>query len=79
MYDWLIKQSAGKGESAGKLMGKKPNINTGKLKEKIINDIWRLFETEKEKRIETGNIMKVMVIKIETYHSINILMKLTHT
>ena len=79
MYDWLIKQSAGKRESAGKLMGKKPNIITGKLKEKIINDIWRLFETEKEKRIETRNIMKVMVIKIETYHLINILMKLTHT
>ena len=60
-------------------MGKKPNIITGKLKEKIINDIWRLFETEKEKRIEARNIMKVMVIKIETYHSINILMKLAHT
>ena len=60
-------------------MGKKPNIITGKLKEKIINDIQRLFETEKEKRIETRNIMKVMVIKIETYHSINIMMKLTHT
>ena len=60
-------------------MGKKPNIITDKLKDKIINDIWRLFETEKEKRIETRNIMKVMVIKIETYHLINILMKLTHT
>ena len=51
-------------------MGKKSNIITDTIKNKIINDIWRLFETAKEKRIETRNIMKVMVIKIETYHLI---------
>ena len=31
-------------------MGKKPKIIRNKLKDKIINDIWRLFDTEKEKR-----------------------------
>ena len=31
-------------------MRKKPKIIRNKLKDKIINDIWRLFDTEKEKR-----------------------------
>ena len=39
-FDWLIKQS---------VMGKKPKIIRDKLKDEIINDIWTLFETEKEK------------------------------
>ena len=30
-------------------MEEKPNIIRGKLKDKIINDIWTLFETEEEK------------------------------
>ena len=39
-FDWLIKQS---------VMGKKPKIIWDKLKDKIINDIWRFFDNEKEK------------------------------
>ena len=39
-FDRLIKQNA---------MGKKPKIIRDKLKDKIINDIWELFETEEEK------------------------------
>ena len=30
-------------------MGKKPQIIGDKLKDKIVNDIWQLFETEEEK------------------------------
>ena len=30
-------------------MGKKPKIFRDKLKDKIINDIWTLFDTEEEK------------------------------
>ena len=30
-------------------MRRKPKIITDKLKDKIINDIWRLIDTEKEK------------------------------
>ena len=37
---WLIKQS---------VMGKKPKIIRDKLKDKIINNIWELFNIEKEK------------------------------
>ena len=39
-FDWLIKQS---------VMGKKPKIIRDKLKDKIINNIWELFNIEKEK------------------------------
>ena len=39
-FDWLIKQS---------VMGKKAKIIRDKLKDKIINDTWTLFETEEEK------------------------------
>ena len=39
-FDWLIKQS---------VMGKKTKIIRDKLKDKIINDIWTLSETEEEK------------------------------
>ena len=39
-FDWLIKQS---------VMGKKPKIIRDKLKDKIINNIWDLFNIEKEK------------------------------
>ena len=39
-FDPLIKQN---------VMGKKPKIIRDKLKDKIINDIWTLFETEDEK------------------------------
>ena len=39
-FDRLIKQN---------LMGKKPKIIRDKLKYKIINDIWTLFETEEGK------------------------------
>ena len=31
-------------------MGKKPKIIIDKLKDEIINDIWKLFETKKEER-----------------------------
>ena len=40
-FDWLIKQS---------VMRKKQKIIGDKLKEKKVNDIWRLFATEKEDR-----------------------------
>ena len=39
-FIWLIKQS---------VMGKKRNIIRDKLKDKIINNIWGLFNIEKEK------------------------------
>ena len=39
-FDQLIKQN---------VMRKKPKIITDKLKGKLINDIWKLFETEEEK------------------------------
>ena len=39
-FDQLIKQN---------VMRRKPKIITDKLKDKIINDIWRLIDTEKEK------------------------------
>ena len=38
-FDRLIEQS---------VVGKKPKIIIDKLNEKIINDIWRLFDAEKE-------------------------------
>ena len=41
-FDWLVKQRM--------MEKKKPKIIRDKLKDKIINDIWRLFDTEKEKR-----------------------------
>ena len=40
-FDRLIKQS---------VMGKKPKIIRDKLKDRIINDIWRHFDTEKKIR-----------------------------
>ena len=43
LYDRLIKQS---------VMRKKTKIIRDKLKDKIINDIWTLSETEEEKKIE---------------------------
>ena len=39
-FDRLIKQN---------VMGKKPKIISDKLKDKIINDIWTLFDVEEEK------------------------------
>ena len=33
-------------------MGKKPKMIRDKLKDKIINDIWTLFEAEEEKKKE---------------------------
>ena len=39
-FDQLIRQN---------VMRKKPRIVRDKLKDKIINDIWRLIDTEKEK------------------------------
>ena len=39
-FDQLINQN---------VMRKKPKIITDKLKVKLINDIWKLFETEEEK------------------------------
>ena len=39
-FDRLIKQN---------VMGKKPKIIRDKLKDKIINNIWTLFESEEEK------------------------------
>ena len=40
-FDQLIKQS---------VMGKKPKIIRDKLKDKIINVIWTIFDTEKERK-----------------------------
>ena len=44
-FDRLIKQS---------VMGKKSKIIRDKLKDKIISDIWRLFDTEEEKEERKG-------------------------
>ena len=41
LFDRLIKQN---------VMGKKAKTIRDKLKDKIINDIWTLFETEEEKK-----------------------------
>ena len=40
-FDWLIKQS---------VIGKRPKIIRDRLKDKIFNDIWQLFDAGKEKR-----------------------------
>ena len=48
-FDRLIKQN---------VMGKKPKGIRDKLKDKIINDIWALFETEEEK--EDRKIRSIM-------------------
>ena len=42
-FDRLIKQS---------VIGKKPKIIRDELKDRIINDIWRNFETEKKNKTE---------------------------
>ena len=42
-FDRLIKQS---------VIGKKPKIIRDKLKDRIINDIWRHFDTEKKNKTE---------------------------
>ena len=45
--------------SLSELMGNKPKIIRDKLKDRIINGIWSIFETEKEKnKILKRNIMK---------------------
>ena len=36
--------------SLSELMGNKPKIIRNKLKDRIINGIWSIFETEKEKK-----------------------------
>ena len=38
-------------------MGKKPKIIRDKLKDKMINDIWTLFETKKKKKERKSSIM----------------------
>ena len=40
-FDWLIKKS---------VIGKRPKIIRDRLKDKIFNDIWQLFDAGKEKR-----------------------------
>ena len=48
------------------MMGKKPKIIRGKLKDKTINDIWTLFETRKEERKKNkhnGRINKDRIIR----------------
>ena len=44
-----------------KVMGQKPEIIRDKLKDKIINDIWTLFDLKKEKDDE--KIMKNKIIR----------------
>ena len=65
---------------------KKQTNKQTKKTDKIVRDIWRLFEPEedyiislKEEKISRARIlsnMEVMVIKIETYLQTNILTKL---
>ena len=66
-FDWSIKQS---------VMGKKPKIIRGNLKGKIINDIWRFFDAEKEredrkkkkqnkKKTINNNIIRNIMILVE--------------
>ena len=53
-FDRLIKQN---------VMGKKPKIIRDKLKDKIINDIWALFETEEEKEDSKKKKQNERIIK----------------
>ena len=57
-FDRLIKQS---------VMGKKAKLIRDKLNDKIINDIWRLFDIEKEKedrkKKQNQNITKDNIIR----------------
>ena len=48
-FDWLIKQN---------VMGKKAKIIRDKLKDKIINDIWTLFEREEKEDRKKRSKMK---------------------
>ena len=53
-FDLLIKQN---------VLLKKPKIVTNKSKDKIINDIWRLFETQKRKEDRMKKILKDKIIR----------------
>ena len=51
---WSIKQN---------VMGEKPKIIRDKVKDKVINDIWILFETKKRKRRQKKKGSKIKIIK----------------
>ena len=62
-FDLLIKQS---------VMGKKPIIITDKLRDKIINEIQRLSDTEKEKEKRKKKKQNVKIIKDNMIRDIRI-------
>ena len=65
-FDWLIKQS---------VMEKKPEIISNKLKDKTINDICRLFDSEKEKKEWKKKKQNEKIIKDNIIRDIRILCK----
>ena len=65
-FDQLIKQS---------VMEKKPEIISDKLKDKTINDICRLFDSEKEKKEWKKKKQNEKIIKDNIIRDIRILCK----
>ena len=65
-FDRSIKQS---------VMEKKPKIISDKLKDKIINDICRLFDSEKEKKERKMKKQNEKIIKDNLIRDIRILCK----
>ena len=65
-FDRLIKQS---------VMEKKPEIISDKLKDKTINDICRLFDSEKEKKEWKKKKQNEKIIKDNIIRDIRILCK----
>ena len=65
-FDRLIKQS---------VMEKKPKIISDKLKDKTINDICRLFDSEKEKKERKKKKQNEKIIKDNIIRDIRILCK----
>ena len=55
---WSIKQN---------VMGEKPKIIRDKVKDKVINDIWILFETktDKKKKKKQNKIIKDKIIRYQ--------------
>ena len=54
---WSIKQN---------VMGEKPKIIRDKVKDKVINDIWKLFETKTDKKKKKQNkIIKDKIIRYQ--------------
>ena len=51
------------------MMRKKPKIISDKLKNKIIRDIWRLFDSEKEKKKEEAKNDNTIIDICRAFHN----------